>query len=446
MRANFCLDWFGLIMLLLVNGCATPPSDSRIVDLSISNKSEKEKTNASNSPQKTNLQTEEKPDAKVDIGDEKQDSAVVAIEKVKDGGFGNDNNISIVVPQKSEDSTVLSKDLIESENTTFSEEQGELPREVSSQLYESRIEPKLGEKGVDDMISEANLSTNTDFKELESSNPSLENFRSSQLIGKISEEELEEARNGKLKEFFVNPDPIPEKSNSKPSSVKLSAKKVERDVKKELLESSPGSPNLILTKPKLGKIELESERKDVEKEKDNPFPSVQNGKFISLSSPIETEKSGVKKDRVEGKVTFRSDHLTALVSTNNNQNRRIGLRVRNEDVNSSLGLVTSRVGFKDLNKVQHKSIAKVAVAERVPNSRKVFEGFGKIRSFLNRKDVTEDESILGVETDFYRSQSYLYPAKNKLSNEITEEFLEPTTNRYEKTLNWIRSRGRNSLD
>ena len=133
-------------------------------------------------------------------------------------------------------------------------------------------------------------------------------------------------------------------------------------------------------------------------------------------------------------------------STGGNRDRRVGLMRRNEEQISSTGLNTFRVGFKDFIKDERKKDEKVFKTEDLPKKRKVIEEFGKIRSFLNRENITENSSIQGVDTDFYRAKSYLYPSKKSFDNEVPGELDQSGISRYQKSLDWIKHRGRNSLD
>jgi hypothetical protein len=104
------------------------------------------------------------------------------------------------------------------------------------------------------------------------------------------------------------------------------------------------------------------------------------------------------------------------------------------------------VGFKDFIKNERKKDEKVFKTEDLLEKRKGIEGFGKIRSFLNRENITENTSIQDVDTDFYRAKSYLYPSKKSVNNEVPGELDQSGISRYQKSLDWIKHRGRNSLD
>jgi hypothetical protein len=145
-------------------------------------------------------------------------------------------------------------------------------------------------------------------------------------------------------------------------------------------------------------------------------------------------------------MTLRSEQLDVQQSTKGNQGRRVGLMKRNEAQTSSLSLNTSRVGFRDFIREERKKDEKVFKAEDLLQKRKAIAGFGKIRSFLNRENTSENSNIQGVGTDFYRAKSYLYPSKKPINNEVSRELDHSGASRYQKTLDWIKHRGRNSLD
>lgn len=444
----FCLG-VGYVLLFLFYSCATPSPEEGKRKLDIS--SEIMKPADLNHSYQSGIAVKDKSDIDAEIGTEKSHSEISGNENI-DQIVLMDGNSSNDVDDKSGDPNIPSEALIDKNKTPSLEVKSELSEKVSNPLNENGVEANIVTRGRDDTLEESNQTVPDS-----SSNPNLSGVElPSAMTGSLEPDESNNERNEDdlpvrggemLESFFETPAPDTGKNSAGESkTAELSNEIVERAVQVESNQSRPEPDRLIFTESESGKISSDQEVLNLEKKKENVLPSVQSGNFVGFAPPFELEDTEEKKGRDYKNLTLRSEQLNVRESTGGNRDRRVGLMKRNEEQISSTGLNTFRVGFKDFIKNERKKDEKVFKTEDLPKKRKVIEGFGKIRSFLNRENITENSSIQGVDTDFYRAKSYLYPPKKSFDNEVPGELDQSGINRYQKSLDWIKHRGRNSLD
>ena len=444
----FCLG-VGYVLLFLFYSCATPSPEEGKRKLDIS--SEIMKPADLNHSYQSGIAVKDKSDIDAEIGTEKSHSEISGNENI-DQIVLMDGNSSNDVDDKSGDPNIPSEALIDKNKTPSLEVKSELSEKVSNPLNENGVEANIVTRGRDDTLEESNQTVPDS-----SSNPNLSGVElPSAMTGSLEPDESNNERNEDdlpvrggemLESFFETPAPDTGKNSAGESkTAELSTEIVEQAVQVESNQSRPEPDRLIFTESESGKIGSDQEILNLEKKKENILPSVQSGNLVGFAPPFELEDTEEKKGRDYKNLTLRSEQLNVRESTGGNRDRRVGLMKRNEEQISSTGLNTFRVGFKDFIKDERKKDEKVFKTEDLPKKRKVIEGFGKIRSFLNRENITENSSIQGVDTDFYRAKSYLYPSKKSFDNEVPGELDQSGINRYQKSLDWIKHRGRNSLD
>ena len=444
----FFLGWVPVLLLLLFS-CATPSPEEGKRKLDIS--SEIMKPADLNQSYQSGIAVKDKSVIDAEMGTEKSHSEISGNENI-DKIVLMDGNSSNDVDDKSGDPNIPSEALIEKNKTPSLEVKSEFSEKVSNPLDENGVEAKIVTKGSDDTLEESNQtvpdsSSIPNLSGVELPNTMIGSSEPDELMNKRNEDDLPVRGGEMLESFFENPAPDTGKNSAGESkTAELSTKIVERAVQVESNQSRPQSDRLIFTESESGKIGSDQEVLNLEKKKENALPCVQSGKLIGFAPPFELEETEEKKGRDYKNLTLRSEQLDVQESTGGNRDRRVGLMKRNEEQISSSGLNTFRVGFKDFIKNERKKDEKVFKTEDLPKKRKVIEGFGKIRSFLNRENITENSSIQGVDTDFYRAKSYLYPSKKSFDNEVPGELDQSGISRYQKSLDWIKHRGRNSLD
>jgi hypothetical protein len=436
----------GHVLLYLFSSCATPSPEEGKRKLDIS--SQIMKPADLNHSYQSGIAVKDKSDIDAEFGTEKSHSEISGNENI-DKIVLMDGNSSNDVDDKSRDSNIPSEALIEKNKTPSLKVKSELSEKFSTPFNENGVEAKILTRGRDDTLEESNQTVPDS-----SSNPNLSGVElPSAMTGSLEPDELMNERNEDdlpvrggemLESFFETPAPDTGKNSAGESkTAELSTEIVERAVQVESNQSRPESDRLIFTESESGKIGSDQEVLNLEKKKENVLPRVQSGNLVGFAPPFELEDTEEKKGRNYKNLTLRSKGLDVRESTGGNRDRRVGLTKRNEEQISSTGLNTFRVGFKDLNQDERKKDEKVFKTEDLQEKRKGIEGFGKIRSFLNRKNITENTSIQDVNTDFYRAKSYLYPSKKSFNNEVPGELDQSGINRYQKSLYWIKHRGRN---
>lgn len=444
----FFLGWVPVLLFLLFS-CATPSPEEGKRKLDIS--SEIMKPADLNQSYQSGIAVKDKSGIDAEMGTEKSHSEISGNENI-DKIVLMDGNSSNDVDDKSRVPNIPSEALIDKNKTSSLEVKSELSEKVSNPLDENGVEAKIVTRGSDDTLEESNQtvpdsSSIPNLSGVELPNTMTGSSEPDELMNERNEDDLPVRGGEMLESFFENPAPDTGKNSAGESkTAELSTKIVERAVQVESNQSRPQSDRLIFTESESGKIGSDQEVLNLEKKKENALPRVQSGKLIGFAPPFELEDTEEKKGRDYKNLTLRSEQLDVQESTGGNRDRRVGLMKRNEEQISSSGLNTFRVGFKDFIKNERKKDEKVFKTEDLPKKRKVIEGFGKIRSFLNRENITENSSIQGVDTDFYRAKSYLYPSKKSFDNEVPGELDQSGISRYQKSLDWIKHRGRNSLD
>ena len=444
----FCLG-VGHILLFLFSSCATPSPEEGKKKLDII--SEIKEPADFNHAYQSGIAVQDKFDIDADMGTEKSHSEISENENI-DKIVLMDGNSSNDVDDQSGDSNIPSEALIDKNKTPSLEVKSELSEKFSTPLNENGVEAKIVTWGSDDTLKESNQtvpdsSSNTNLSGVELPIAITGSSEPDELKKERNEDDLPALGGEMLETFFDNPAPDNGKmSKGESKSAELNNEIVEQVVQVESNQSRPESDRLIFTESEPSKIGSEKEVLNLEKKKENALPRVQSGNLIGFAPLFEFEDTKEKKGRDYKNLTLRSEQLDARESTWGNRDRRVGLMKRNEEQISSSGLNTVRVGFKDFIKDERKKDEKVFKTEDLPKKRKVIEGFDKIRSFLDRENITENSSIQGVDTDFYRAKSYLYPSKKSFDNEVPEGLHQSGISRYQKSLDWIKHRGRNSLD
>ena len=444
----FCLGT-GHFFLFLFSNCATPSPDEGKRKLGIS--SEIKKPADFNHSQQLGMQVKDNPDVDLVAGDGKLHSEISGNENI-DKIVLLDTNSSNYEDDKSGDINTPSEISTEKNKIPSSGVKSELSEEVSNQLNKNDVEAKIVTRGSDDNLKESNKTvpdsgTNSNLIEVELPVAITGNSEPDELKNERNQEDRSVLGGEMLESFFDNPAPdIKKPSAGEAKTAELSSGISEQAVQARSNQGLPESDRLIFTESESGKIDSDKEALNLKNKKENSLSSIQSGNLIGFSPPFELEESEEKKGSDYKKLTLRSEQLDVQESTEGTRGRRVGLMKRKEEEISSLGLNKSRVGFKGFIRQQGKTDEKVFKIEDLSKKRNVIEGFGNIRSFLNRKNITENSSIHGVDSDFYRAKSYLYPSKKLFENEVPGELDQSGISRYQKTLDWIKHRGRNSLD
>lgn len=444
----FCLG-VGNVLLFLFSNCATlsPEGGKRKLEIS----SEVKKSADLNHPYQTGMQVIDKSNVDTVAGDGNSHSEISVNENI-DKIVLVDGNSSDDVDDQSGDNNIPSEASTEKNKTPTSAKQSELSEDISNQLTKNGTEAKIVTRRSDDTMEESNQtvpdsSPNTNLTEVKLPVAIEGNPESAELKNESNEDDLP-VRGGEILEiFFDNPVPdTEEKSAGEAKIPELSTEIVEQAVQEESNQNRPQSDRLIFTESESGKIDSDKEALNLENKKENSLSTIQSGNLIGFSPPFELKDTEEKRGRDYKKLNIRSEQLDVRESTGGSPERRVGLMKGNDEGIFSPGMNTSRVGLKDFTREQPKKDEKVLKPQELPKKRKVIEGFGKIRSFLNRETETKNSGDQGVDTDFYRAKSYLYPSKKPYDNEVPRKLDQSGISRYQKTLDWIKHRGRNSLD
>ena len=159
---------------------------------------------------------------------------------------------------------------------------------------------------------------------------------------------------------------------------------------------------------------------------------------VVLSSQSEL----VPLNEANNKIGFKSDPLAILGDEVEGKVRLIGMKDHSQNLNIPTDQPFPKVRFKDKVDIIPESNNKFTPAHDLKKYGNTTNGYGNIRSFLNRNEGTKNDKNEKGFQEFTRAKSYLDTERKSINSEISSEGLGLKGRPYEKTLEWINNRGR----
>ena len=443
----------GLILICLFSNCATtPPSPIEKQVHSPNQKSTQDSTVSSS--ELINNQDVVEP-GQSSSGLENMEGAEKQVREVVTGldnidleeGFDEGTAISPVDQRgEMENDKNESAPLLLANETTSSAEQ--LKQSIKENAVENWQEANTGGKEMDENIGE-DLDTKPDITDLViSANPPLNAKEDSIEIklgeGNDSNEEFSrvvrtEDNASKLESYFDPQRSLQlKKINLNPGQEKESNTNTARTNKLSISPLETGSvkePDLVSRTGISLKLDLDSGSDDIPISKKN----------INLSLPAEFDSVDKNELNNKQKVTFDSVQSSILNEEAVQGNSRVGFqeqKVRQELEWESTKL---QVGLREQTESP-------ILRKQTTNDREITEPnysprkYGHIRTFLDRTKKTQELRAGGDHSQFDRTQNYLNRESNTTSPGGVNRRNDLLGNRYEKTQEWIKNRGRSQTE
>ena len=336
--------------------------------------------------------------------------------------------------------------LLLTKKTTYSAEQSK--QSIKKNAVENWQEANTGGKEIDGNISE-DLDTKPNITDLIiTANPPLDGKEDSIEINSRERNDSNEefsrvVRNennaSKLESYFDPQRSLPlKKINLNPVQQKESNTNTIRTKKLSISSLETGSvqePEPV-SRTEIGlKLDLDSGSDDIPISKKN----------INLSLPAEFDSVDKNEFNNKQKVNFDSVQSSILNEEAVRGNNRVGFKGQKDRQDLEWESTKFQVGLREQTESP-------ILRNQTTNDREIIEPhysprkYGHIRTFLDRTKKTQESRAGGVRSQFDRTQNYLNRESNTTSPGGVNRGNDLLGNRYEKTQEWIKNRGRSQTD
>ena len=146
---------------------------------------------------------------------------------------------------------------------------------------------------------------------------------------------------------------------------------------------------------------------------------------------------------VQNNVNIQSDQLGVLSDEIGTKAPRVGIKSRRLNPSYENTKTLSKLSFKDTTDLIPRRNDKSTNPNGYLKNEKPSLSYGRIRSFLNRNERGNGIEIKNETQEFNRAKRYLTAERKSINPKVILEGQKLKGNRYQKTLEWIKNRGRN---
>ena len=168
-------------------------------------------------------------------------------------------------------------------------------------------------------------------------------------------------------------------------------------------------------------------------------------KNLDISLPVESDSVDKNEFNNKQKISFDSVQSKQVNEEAVKGNTKIGFQAQNEHKDFILQSTKLQVGLKDetLNPIlRNQTINDREIIEPDNSPRK----YGYIRTFLDRTKRIQEPREGGIHSQFDRAQKYLKRESNETISRGINNGNDLRGNRYEKTKEWLKNRGRSQSE
>ena len=171
---------------------------------------------------------------------------------------------------------------------------------------------------------------------------------------------------------------------------------------------------------------------------------VSNSLIPKSKSIVSSSQSGLKPmSEVQNNVNIQSDQLGVLSDEIGTKAPRVGIKSRRLNPSYENTKTLSKLSFKDTTDLIPRRNDKSTNPNGYLKNEKPSLSYGRIRSFLNRNERGKGIEIKNETQEFNRAKRYLTAERKSINPKVILEGQKLKGNRYQKTLEWIKNRGRN---
>ena len=161
-------------------------------------------------------------------------------------------------------------------------------------------------------------------------------------------------------------------------------------------------------------------------------------------SMVSPSQSGLKPmSEMQNNVNIQSDQFEVLEDEIGTKTPRVGIKSRRLNPSYETTQTLSKLSFKDNTDLIPLRNDKSTNPNGYQKNEKTSQNYGRIRSFLNRNESAKGIEIKKETQEFNRAKRYLNAERKSINPKVILEGQKLKGNRYQKTLEWIKNRGRN---